>query len=603
MTRKHIGLMLLIIVLTFSSALVLLRGQTVDSNATVTQGTADLTDSDVTNQLLRLDGTWRFQSSLLDRIDRQSYRNVPHITPHATATYEVDVVLPPGQYALRVPRNHPHLQLTINGQPVTPIYSSATQDARHAYLVLLDPTTQQFRLTMQVSATEDRPTGIEESLLIGPVGNVMALQNKFLSYDFVIILIALFIFVFYAIVSVFHRKESLYVYGATFFMLIGVSLLTRDQMIIFEVIPAMSYVVAHKFSLVTALLSIGMLIEFAIRLERVPFRRFLKIVSYPLYAFSAIAIVLPYSTHTWFDYMVWMYILFIAFFWTGLNINWLFERKDDGYPLEFLIFTVAMIVGYIGQTINLLVTHPNQDLYASFLSLIYFILMFALLPIHLSTGKRQKREVQTLATQNEISFFNAQIKPHFLYNTLSNVIALCYTAPKEAARLLSHLSTYIRFIFENGRTDADITLAQELEMIESYLTIEQTRFDNAFTIIKDIDESVSDTLLPPLLIQPLVENAVRHGLMKKNGDKRLMLSVKDLGSMIEVRVADNGIGFETKTKTRQTNGIGLPNIQNRVAYLPDATFTLQSELGVGTHVQIRLPKRERMKVSHAYDPD
>lgn len=603
MTRKHIGLMLLIVLVALSSALALTRGQTVDSTATVTQGTADLIDSEVNNQILRLDGTWRFQSSLLDQVDRKSYRNVPHITPHATATYEADVALPPGQYALRIPRNHPHLQLAINGEPVTPVYSSATQDARHAYIVLLDPKLQNFRLTMQASATDDRPTGIEESLLIGPSGNIMALQNKFLGYDFVIILIALLIFLFYAIVSVLHRKESLYVYGAAFFLLVGLSLLTRDQMIVFEVVPAMTYIVAHKFSLVTVLLSIGMLIEFAIRLERVPFHRFLKIVSYPLYAFSAIAIVLPYTTHSWFDYLVWMYILFIAFFWTGLNINWLFERKDDGYPFEFLIFTVAMIIGYIGQTINLLITHPNQDLYASFLSLIYFILMFALLPIHLSTGKRQKREVQTLATQNEISFFNAQIKPHFLYNTLGNVIALCYTAPNEAARLLSHLSTYIRFIFENGRTEADITLAQELEMIDSYLTIEQTRFNDAITITKDIDESVLHTLIPPLLIQPLVENAVRHGLMKQAGAKRLMLSVKDVGATIEIRVADNGIGFESTAKSGEPNGIGLPNIKNRIGYMNGATFKLQSELGVGTHVQVRLPKREGTKVTHAYDLD
>lgn len=603
MTRKHIGLMLLIILVALSSALVLTYGQTVDSTATVTQGTADLTESDVTNQVLRLDGTWRFQSSLLDRVDRKSYRNVPHITPHATATYEADVALPPGQYALRVPRNHPHLQLAIDGNPVTPVYSSTTQDARSAYLVLLDPLTQNFRLTMQLSANDDRPTGIEESLLIGPVSHVMAMQNKFLSYDFVIILIALLIFLFYGIVSLLHRKEALYVYGAAFFLLVGLSLLTRDQMMIFEVIPAMTYVAAHKFSLVTVLLSIGMLIEFAIRLERVPFQRFLKAVSYPLYVFSVIALVVPYNVHTWFDYMVWMYVLFIAFFWTGLNINWLFERKDDGYPFEFLIFTVSMVIGYIGQTINLLIRHPNQDLYASFLSLIYFILMFALLPIHLSTGKRKQREVQTLATQSEISFFNAQIKPHFLYNTLGNVIALCYTAPNEAARLLSHLSTYIRFIFENGRTDTDITLAQELEMIDSYLTIEQTRFNDAIAITKDIDESVLNTLIPPLLIQPLVENAVRHGLMKKDGTKRLMLSVKDFGSTIEVHIADNGIGFETTTKVWEPSGIGLPNVKNRIGYLDGATFKLQSEPGVGTHVQVRLPKREGTNRTHAYDLD
>lgn len=602
MTRKHIGLMLVIILVAITSGLVLTRGQTIDSTATVTRGSADLTESQVTEHITRLDGTWRFQSSLLDAVDRQSYRNVPHVTPHATATYEVDVALPPGQYALRVPQNHPHVRILIDGEPADPVYSSVKQGDRQAYLVLLDPNSSDFRLTMQVSGSTDRPTGLEDSLLIGPINNMLTLQNELFSYDFVNVLIACLIFLFYAIVSVFHRKESIYLYGAGFFFLIALSLLTRDQ-IVFEFIPVMTYVVAHKVSLIAVLLSVCMLIEFAIRLERVPYERFLRLATYPLYVLSAVAIIIPYAVHGWFDYAACIYVLFIAFFLTGLNINWLFERKSTGYPLEFLIFTLAMIIGYIGQTINILIPHPNQDTYTSILSLIYFVLMFTLLPLHLSTDKRQKQEVQTFAAQSEISFFNAQIKPHFLYNTFGNVIALCYTAPNEAARLLSHLSTYVRFIFENGRTDSNITLGQELEMIDSYLSIEQTRFNDAFTIIKDIDDSLFNVEVPPLLIQPLVENALRHGLMRKGGNKRLMLAVQDLGSAIEVRIADNGVGFDPKRTAMPTSGIGIPNVRNRIAYVPNATFTLQSEVGVGTNVLIRLPKRERMNVPNAHDLD
>ncbi|MCT4782578.1 MULTISPECIES: sensor histidine kinase [Exiguobacterium] len=602
MTRKHIGLMLVIIVVAITSGLLLTRGQTIDSTATVTRGSADLTESNVTQQILRLDGTWRFQSSLLDQVDRQSYRHVPHITPHATATYEVDVALPSGHYAIRVPENHPHVRLFIDGAPVERIYSSAKQSDRQAYLVLLEPEMSSFRLTMQINTSNDRPTGLEESLFIGPISSMLTLQNELFSYDFVNVLIACLIFLFYLIVSIFHRKESIYLYGAAFFFLVALSLLMRDQ-IVFELIPSVAYIVAHKVSLIAVMLSVCMLIEFAIRLERVPFERFLQIATYPLYLLSAVAVILPYNAHSGFDYGAWIYILFITFFWSGLNVNWLFERKTTGYPLEFFIFTLAMILGYIGQTINVLIPHPNQSVYTSVLSLTFFVLMFMLLPVHLSTDKRQKQEVQTFADQSEISFFNAQIKPHFLYNTFGNVIALCYTAPHEAARLLGHLSTYVRFIFENGRTETTITLGQELEMIDSYLSIEQTRFNDAFTVIKDIDESLTNFEVPPLLIQPLVENAIRHGLMKKNGKKRLMLAVQDLGSAIEIRIADNGLGFDPKHTTMPSSGIGIPNVRNRIAYLSNATFKIQSEIGVGTHVQIRLPKHERMNVPNAHDFD
>lgn len=601
MTRKSIGLMLLIILFAFGGGLMLTRGQKIDNTATVSQGTFDLTDSVVTDQIMRLDGTWRFQASLLDRVDRESYRQMPHVTTYQTATYETDVSLPPGQYAIRVPQNHPHLNILIDGTAISPVYASSGEDPRHAYLVLLDAPV--FRLTIQTVKTGEMEAGLTDSLLIGPTSQMMTYHNHYFSYEFVIILISLLIFSFYAIVWQFHRQEKLYLYGASFFLLVGISLITSDQMIIFEVIPTMTDAFAHKLNLIASLLGITMLINFALRLERVPFRHFLTFASYPFYALSLVALFLPHGAHEGFDQLVSLYMLFITFFWTGLNINWLFERKHDGYPFEFLIFTIALIIGYIAQLIAILVDHPNQELYTSIMSLIYFLLMFTLLPIHLSTDKRQKREVETFATQNEISFFNAQIKPHFLYNTFGNVIALCYTAPHEAARLLAHLSTYVRFIFENGRTETEISLGQELDVIDSYLMIEQTRFNNAFTITKDIDESVLDAPIPPLLLQPLVENAIQHGLMKQEGTKRLMLSVQSNGDDIDIRIADNGIGFDPHSRLRQDTGIGISNVRNRIEFLAGATIKLNSEPGVGTHVYIRLPKRERMNKQHAHDLD
>lgn len=603
MTLKHFGLTLLIIFLALSGGFLLTHGQTVDSTANVTQGRADLSNSEVNEDVMRLDGTWRFQSSLTSQVDRKLYRTIPHVTPHGVATYEVDVSLPNGQYALRVPRNHSHVRLTIDGQEVSPIYSSKNLDSRHAYLVLLDPDNRDFRITMQVSESKYKKAGIDDSILIGPISNMMTLHNKMFSYEFVIVLISLLIFIFYAIVSLLHRKESLYLYGTAFFFLASVALLTRDNMLIDVLIPHVSHVVLHKISVIAVLLSICMLIEFALRLEQVPFQRFLKFMTYPFYALSLVSVFLPYNVHSTFDYFIWVFILFASFFWAGLNINWLFERKAKNYPFELLIFTLALIIGYIGSPLNLLFRHANQDVYSGVISLIYFILMFTLLPIHLSTGKRQKLEVEAIATQSEISFFNSQIKPHFLYNTFGNVIALCYTSPDQAARLLSHLSTYVRFIFENARTNTDISLAQELEMIDSYLLIEQTRYNDAFSVIKNIDESLLDVPIPPLLIQPLIENAIRHGLMKKTGERRLMLSVQDVGNSIEIRVADNGVGFDTKAEPKQTSGIGLANVKSRIAYLSNASLKIQSEPGVGTHIQIRLPKQERVTAPNANDFD
>lgn len=205
-----------------------------------------------------------------------------------------------------------------------------------------------------------------------------------------------------------------------------------------------------------------------------------------------------------------------------------------------------------------------------------------------------------MASQHEMSFFNAQIKPHFLYNTFGNVIALCYTSPPDAARLLSHLSTYVRFIFENGRTENEISIRQEVDMIDSYLAIEQTRFRDSFEVKKEIDESLLDCSIPPLLIQPLVENAVRHGIYRHPGHKRLTLSIQEQSGMIVIRVHDTGSGFDTNV-SNETSGIGICNIKSRIEHLHGATFDLASTLKKGTTIHLRLPKQERTNHINAYD--
>lgn len=343
-----------------------------------------------------------------------------------------------------------------------------------------------------------------------------------------------------------------------------------------------------------------MLIEFARCLERVSFDRFLAILRYPLYGMTVLAIILPHSIYSVFEYFVWIIVLFISFFWVGLNIGWLLEKHKNTNTLELLTFTLAQIIGYIGIMMSTFIVSSNQQLYANTFTIIYFLLMFLLLPIHLSTDKKKKQQVEALASQHEMSFFNAQIKPHFLYNTFGNVIALCYTSPPDAARLLSHLSTYVRFIFENGRTDHDISIRQEVDMIDSYLAIEQTRFRDSFEVVKEIDESLLDYTIPSLLIQPLVENAVRHGLYRHPGQKRITLSIQEQGGMIDIRVRDTGSGFDTG-QSNESSGIGICNIKRRIEHLPGATFDLTSTIKRGTAVYLRLPKQERTNHVNAYD--
>lgn len=591
MTRNRMTFIFILVMLIGVSLTLLIRHQSINPTSTVKQGSASLRSSSIDEELLRLDGSWRYESGIVSDVDRRSYRMIPFTTPYRESTYEIDLTLPTGTFALLIPASMSSSTILIDGTPVDTTQIGNNRLTEQPSLLLLNDEIRDFRLTIQHKQEAGNPLPIEESILIGPLHQIMTAQNAYTGYEFFMLLISLLIAMFYTIVYLFHRNERLYGYGTAFFLLTSLSLMSRDGMWITG---------SDKLTLSSALLSIIMLIEFARCLEHVSFDRFLALARYPLYALTALAVILPHSIFSVFEYFVWMIVLFITFFWVGLNIGWLLEKYKTTNTLELLTFTLAQLVGYIGIMTSTFIVSSNQQLYANTFTIIYFLLMFLLLPIHLSTDKKKKQQVEALASQHEMSFFNAQIKPHFLYNTFGNVIALCYTSPPEAARLLSHLSTYVRFIFENGRTDHDISIRQEVDMIDSYLAIEQTRFRDSFEVVKEIDESLLDYAIPSLLIQPLVENAVRHGLYRHPGQKRLTISIHEKGGMIDICVRDTGSGFDP-SQSNESPGIGICNIKRRIEHLPGATFDLTSTIKRGTAVYLRLPKQERTNHVNAYD--
>ncbi|WP_215143262.1 sensor histidine kinase [Exiguobacterium qingdaonense] len=590
MTRNRMLFLFILIVSIVGSLTLLIRHQSIASIVTVNQGEASLLSTSVHEEILRLDGSWRYESGIVSSVDRRSYRAVPFTIPHRESTYETDIALPIGTFALLFPESLSTSTILIDGTPAETTKIGTKRVAEQPSLLVLDDETTEFRLTIQHTRQAGNFQPIEESILIGPLKEIITAQSANFSYDFFMLLISILIAIFYAIVCLFHQNERLYGYGTALFFLTSLSIMSRDGIWISS---------NDKLTLSSALLSIIMLIQFARCLEHVSFDRFLSIARYPLYVLTVLSILLPPSTYDVFEYFVWMTVLFITFFWVGLNIGWILEKQKTS-PFELLTFTFAQLVGYIGIMTSTFIVSPNQQLYGNTFTIIYFLLMFLLLPIHLSTDKKKKQQVEALALQHEMSFFNAQIKPHFLYNTFGNVIALCYTSPPEAARLLSHLSTYVRFIFENGRTENEISIRQELDMIDSYLAIEQTRFQDSFEVIKEVDDSLLDCAIPPLLIQPLVENAVRHGLYRHPGQKRLTLSIQEKNGMLDICVSDTGCGFDVDQST-DSSGIGMNNIKKRIEHLCGATFDLTSTLRQGTVIHLRLPKQERTKHVNAYD--
>ena len=234
-----------------------------------------------------------------------------------------------------------------------------------------------------------------------------------------------------------------------------------------------------------------------------------------------------------------------------------------------------------------------------------FVVLFFRLAWHIFKEEKRKEMEQELV-RTRLRFLQAQINPHFLFNTLNTIAAVCGEENAERARqLIIQLSTFFRRI---TKQESDcVSLRDEFEYIDAYLEIEQARFRERLQVEKHIELSRAGygTLVPILAIQPIVENAIKHGLSKKAEGGKLVINAKEEDSRIVIEVHDTGIGmseevkqhlFEEKPSTppfdRSDKGIGLANIRERLGRFYDRRFqmSLSSARGEGTTVTLSLPK-------------
>ncbi|GGG63054.1 hybrid sensor histidine kinase/response regulator [Paenibacillus radicis (ex Gao et al. 2016)] len=203
-----------------------------------------------------------------------------------------------------------------------------------------------------------------------------------------------------------------------------------------------------------------------------------------------------------------------------------------------------------------------------------------------------RQSVRT-AVQSELAFLQAQIKPHFLYNALNTIIAFCPTEPYKAMDLLIELSQYLRSSFDFRNRDRLITLDKELELVQSYLALEKARFDERLRVELDLNADMH-ALIPPLCIQPLVENAINHGIMRKELGGTVKVKVRQTDSVISIEVSDNGIGVDEERLSQAlsdggSSRVGLKNINRRLLMLYGEGLHVESQHMQGTTVSFQIP--------------
>lgn len=284
-----------------------------------------------------------------------------------------------------------------------------------------------------------------------------------------------------------------------------------------------------------------------------------------------------------------------------LNIYRFFkERRNHRRTAFHLEFFVAILVAEglrqaLGSKFVFYLEPAGPDPHPLTIVAFYATTLFAVtIPLKIWNNTRNEKkleEQERLLSEARLAALTSQINPHFLFNTLNSVSSLIRTDPNQARVMVVKLSQVLRRLLRKHENFS--TLRDELNFIEDYLSIEVARFGEKLRFEKDVAEDTLDMLVPSMLLQPLVENSIKHGLSNKVEGGTIRIRGRRSESKLHLLVEDDGVGIpEAKLATLPGQGIGVSNVNERLKVLfgNDYRMWIDSQPGRGTRIQIEVPE-------------
>ena len=316
---------------------------------------------------------------------------------------------------------------------------------------------------------------------------------------------------------------------------------------------------------------------------------------------NAVLLILPILTDILF-YDTWLYwaaaqvlsntvlfgCLIREFVVTKGKDRWLYI----GSILPLIFFGLDVIMTDLGLW--------KGGLFSQYIFVVFFIAamvaVLKVIPNSINTlAKAKELETEKIVlnaqlTESRVSTMMSQIRPHFIYNTLGSIEQLCNIDPPKAGELVHNFAKYLRGNFGELDNPKPILMSQEMEHVRHYISIENVRFpDMTFSF----EMKSEDFHIPALTIQPIVENAIKHGLMKLQKGGTIHVLSYETDSHYCVRVEDDGVGFDTDVLLDERKHVGIRNIRGRLKAMVNGTLEIESTEGVGTKVLIMIPKEAK----------
>lgn len=595
-----------------------------DQPSFASRGTLDLDQTPFhEDKMITLDGEWEFYEGKLYEPDafiskiteNTGFLHVPGAWTHkeeskGIGTYRLIIKNVPTGKILGIKKQNIRSasKIFINGKLMSEEGTVTKKEANYKEgnypkLIFFQSDTDQIEVVIQVSDFSFNSAGMANSLYFGEQDTIVTQSFKKVLYELAIITVLLTIGLLYILLYLFvekYRKKEFFILAfalsCIFFALINLCLSERT---ILYLLPGLSFEAMFKIKDISIFLATISLILIVTHIDK-------RLLSHRLrnsliFAYSLYILVILLTPLKFYHSFIPIFISLNCFtyFYTMIKVSYFYLQRNpnaNDYLQNLSMFSILNINIY---NINLLLYSfgLTTKLQLGFLNILLYAMALAIyLTIQVNQSYKRNEYLTHELDVTEQAYLVAQIKPHFFFNTLTSVMSLCYTDGKKAAQLLAHFSNFLRQSFEFNSRDIFVTVEKEMKLLHSYIAIEKERFGEKLHIEYDIAPLTLAESIIPLSIQPLVENAITHGIYPKEDGGVINISITKDHSNLIVSVFDTGIGIPAgkiqgllNTTKHAKRGIGIANINKRLSKYYHTQLIIESEQGLWTKVKFEIP--------------
>jgi hypothetical protein len=566
---------------------------------------------------VKLDGTWTFYpEQFLSQVGTDDLVNgkpiqVPSVwkekswfkaskAPHGYGTYMTTISIPDEwrqkTLAIRLSNVRVANQIIVDshiiGSSGTPGTTEAEEKAKNKpYLAVFTADHTTIQVAIEVSNFHFILGGIQSSPVIGTYENVAQLSKRNMVFDVAQIAILLTMFIFFIGKSYQRQFNSGYISFAFFCLFLAIPMSFLSERLIYDVIPHFNYELFNRIlSSSLEMINVFWILFFSTIIPGIVHRWFKRIMLGFLFSMVILHWVLPLEQSS---YLLYVYELgnAVLFMYTFGRLLQFLRKNIEGIGY-LLIVSVAAISYSFSFFYNFLFKYTvYQDL--------PFALPIMVLTMGLYVSRRQLRLIEKLNT-TELERLKNQIKPHFIYNALNTIMWMSKRNQGQTYQLLQNFSDYLRGNFNFSEEEKEVSLADEIKLTNAYLELEKARFGEKIAIIWTVQDM--DIRIPRLTLQPLVENAIRHGICMNEQGGTITIRISEVNQNVRVEVCDDGPGFTPQQmakwngakvdRTSLGGGIGVLNVHLRLMNLYGVGISIQNNVSGGACVHFQIPRKK-----------